>query len=63
MQERESDMGGPRFSPPLYKQRYEAVVKACRQLKAAKAGSLHDHAASQVNHVFTLRMLYDRWWT
>ena len=37
--ERESAMGGPQFSPPLYKQRYEAVLAACRRLHAAKVAS------------------------
>lgn len=37
--ERETEMGGPQFSPPLYRQRYEAVVAACRRLQAAKVAS------------------------
>ena len=34
--EREGAMGGPQFNPPLYRQRYEAVIAACRRLNAAK---------------------------
>ena len=34
--ENESSMGGPRFSPPLYSQRYDAVIALCRKLRAKK---------------------------
>lgn len=34
--EQESAMGGPQFSPALYRQRYEAVLSTCRRLRAAK---------------------------
>ena len=34
--ENESALRGPQFNPPLYVQRYEAVLAACKQLQAAK---------------------------
>ena len=34
IQEREGELGGPRFTPPLYRQRYEFVLSACRRLQA-----------------------------
>jgi hypothetical protein len=47
--ERESAMGGPQFSPPLYRQRYEAVRAACRRLHAAKVAS---HMAKYVHTIY-----------
>lgn len=32
---------GPLFSPPLYKQRYSAVVAVARRLQAKKVSSTH----------------------
>ena len=32
------DAGGPKFSPPLYKQRYAAVVDLARKLQPSKVG-------------------------
>ena len=37
-QEKEGELGGPRFNPPLYRQRYEFVVSACKRLKPARVG-------------------------
>lgn len=34
--ERGGAVGGPQFSPPLYKQRYNAVLSVCGRLHAAK---------------------------
>ena len=38
LQEDEGGLGGPKFSPPLYQQRYAAVVEVARRLQAKKVG-------------------------
>ena len=35
-QEREGELGGPQFHPPLYRQRYEFVLSVCRRLQASR---------------------------
>ena len=39
-QEDECKFGGPKFDPPVYKQRYSAVVELAKELQAKKVSTV-----------------------
>lgn len=49
--ENEGALGGPRFCPPLYQQRYSLVISVCRRIRAEKVEQCMRNFLAHVIHV------------